>query len=196
MVTRMSNANAHAYAVARSKAEANAERARRAALKKAITSRLNNFQTILAKHNPHFIVNKTSKNEVRVRRTNIPPRNRNEVYSLFKNTSKNGNTLTFHVAMTNNAYKKKGYQKNFMIAAYGAAKAAKYKKINAHSIYAVFAGNKPPNVNKNTGQPRFPNSYYILQKAGFKLVSTKGRPGVYKSNNPNNIFKAYFVKNI
>ena len=193
----MSNANAHAYAVARSKAEANAERARRAALKKASTSRLNNFQTKLAVHNPLFIVNKTSNKEVRVRRSNIPPRNRNEVYALFKNTSKNGNTLTFHVASTNREYEKRGYQKNFMTAAYAAAKAAKYKKINAHSIYAIFlAGNKLPNVNKNTGQPRFPNSYYILQKAGFKLVNTKGRPGVYKSNNPNNIFKAYFVKNI
>ena len=184
------NANAYAYAAARSKAEANAERKRRAAL------RFNNFQKKLAEHNPLFIVNRPLKNEVRVRHRNVPPRNRNHVYALFKNTSKNGKTLTFHVAMTNNAYRKKGYQRNFMTAAYAAAKAANYKRINAHSIYAIFAGNKPPNVNKNTGQPRYPNSYYILTKAGFKLMNTKGRLGVYKSNNPNNVFKAYFVKNI
>ena len=44
----------------------------------------------------------------------------------------------------------------------------------------VFIGNNKFPTNKNE-----PNSYYLLNKLGFKKVSTKGKRGVYNLNNKN-----------
>ena len=150
-----------------------------------MSTRLNNFQAHLAKNNPNFNVNKNSAN-VRVARKNINKRN---VSATFKNNS-GGNTLTVQTLSTNNAYKGRGYQKAFVKAAENAARKAGYKRLNATSIYIIMPWNNKLPTNKNE-----PNSYHIFTKLGFKVVSTKGKRGVYQVNSKNR-YSVYLNKNL
>jgi L-amino acid N-acyltransferase YncA len=142
-----------------------------------MSTRLNNFQNYLARNNPKFNVNRNRQNvHVTRKNTNI---NKLNLFANFRNTTR-GNTLTVQTLYTNKPLTGRGYQKKFVRAAEKAARKAGYKSLNATSMYMVFIGNN--NVPKKNNEP---SSYYLLNKLGFKKVSTKGKRGVYNLNNKN-----------
>lgn len=155
-------------------------------------SRLNNFQRILSRNNPNLVVNRTNNGRVRVKHTRVPQRNRNNVYSIYKNNSPNHKTLTINAMNTNNAYRGLKYQSAFLRAAERAAKNAGYNRLNAHSVYIIITNNNIPRANQ------YPNSYYVLTSKGFKVASTKGILGRYTRGGKinRNSFSAHLVKNL
>lgn len=145
-------------------------------------TRLNSFQTYLAKNNPNFTVNKNKKN-VRVARKNI---SKNNLFATFRNNTK-GNTLTVQSMYTYNTYKGKGYQKTFLKAAENAARKARYSRLNATSVYVIMPWNKPPTKNNE------PASFYLLKGRGFNAISKRGKRGVYNTRSKNS-YSVYLNK--